>query len=327
MQRSKAPTLLVFSFSILFFLFFQFCKQNPVLGPVNPFGEDPFDAVGSFSVQLAVLAAGLALVRAYRPYPATGAPSSQALLILHSGTVALLAVAVTLVVDAIGLARSTVIGAGSPEAGMLATLLGGMAVLNLLVGWLFLRQAGRTEIPTAQRPVWRAILISTAGVLVLAFYPLGWRDASLAGTLFTIIIGILVLFLTVWAIATAIFPELDFTYEDFYDDLAAIYRRTKVRLARFTGAFEGFEKVATSPPVRRLVDWLNPRRHPWNLVILLALGMGILLAAAEAVGEGLPGNWRLARLVLSLFIIMEAAAVVTGYLLLGNYLGIYRADT
>ena len=291
---------------------------------MNPFGEDPFDAVGSFSVQLAVLAAGLGLVRAYRPYLATGAPSSQALLILRTGTVALLAVAVTLVADAIGLARSTVIGAGSPEVGMLAALLGGMAVLNLLVGWLFLRQAGRTEISATQRLVRRAILISIAGVFVLAFYPLGWRDASLAGALFTIIIGILVLFLTVWAIATAIFPELDFTYEDFFDDLAAIYRWKKVRFARFSFLFGWFEKVAALPLVRRLVDWLNPRKHHWNLVILLAVGMGIGLAAAEAVGEGLPGNWRLAGLVLSVYVSMESLAVVVGYLLFGKYLGIYH---
>ena len=78
--------------------------------------------------------------------------------------------------------------------------------------------------------------------------------------------------------------------------------------------------------MRRLVDWLNPRRHPWNLVILLALGMGILLAAAEALGEGLSSNWRLARLVLSVFVSMEGLAVATGYLLLGNYLGIYRPE-
>jgi hypothetical protein len=56
--------------AILFYLFFQITKHHPILSLVNPFVEDPYDAVGSFSFQFALFTALLSLVRAFRPYQA-----------------------------------------------------------------------------------------------------------------------------------------------------------------------------------------------------------------------------------------------------------------
>ena len=65
----KIITLITCLQTVLFILFFDFSKHNAALAPLNPFLEDPFDAVGSFAIQLSGAAALLALLRILRPYP------------------------------------------------------------------------------------------------------------------------------------------------------------------------------------------------------------------------------------------------------------------
>jgi len=86
------------------------------------------------------------------------------------------------------------------------------------------------------------------------------------------------------------------------------------------------EKLTTFPPLHRLLGWLNPRRHRWNLVILMAVAMGLLLVLVEAVAEGMAPNLSRALLVVGVYVSLEGAGVVLGYLLFGKYLGIYWAE-
>ena len=37
MQRFKLPAILLAGFAVLFYIFFQYCKQAPGLGAINPF--------------------------------------------------------------------------------------------------------------------------------------------------------------------------------------------------------------------------------------------------------------------------------------------------
>jgi len=55
-MRLKINVILSLGLAFLFFLFFQYTKHNPTLRPINVFGEGPYDAVGSFGIQLAFLA-------------------------------------------------------------------------------------------------------------------------------------------------------------------------------------------------------------------------------------------------------------------------------
>jgi hypothetical protein len=326
MPRFKLPAILLAGFAVLFYIFFQYCKQAPGLGAINPFNKDPYDAVGSFAVQLAFVAAGLALLRAFRPYSKPGPPPGQILLFLRCGSVALLAAAITLAADFIGLGRATLAEGFYPALRTLALLVGGMAVLTGLAGWLLWRSGRGVYLPTAAHPWLRAVLFGLAGGFALAVYPLGWREASLLGALFAIIAGMLFLFILVWAFTTAIFPDVEFAYADFFDDLAAVYTGVKGRLKWFQPALIWVEKMAAWPAVRRLAGWLNSRRHRWSLVVLLGISAGALLAAAEAAGEGPSSSSGVAALVFGVFVSMEVLAVVGGYLFLGKYLGIYRSE-
>lgn len=326
MPRFKASALVIFGLSILFLLFFQFCKQAPDLRPVNPFAEDPYDAVGSGGIQLALLAALLTLIHVFRPYPQSGMPSAQILLTLRGGTVALISVAVTLAPDAIGLARYLLTSGAFPATWKLAGLVGGMALLTLAAGWVFIRSARGVDVPKAPRPLGRAILISVVSILILALYPLAWRNAGVPGGIFTALAGMALLFVPVWGIATAIIPAMEFTYEDFFDDLSAIFQGLKKRLGRLAASFTWVEKVAAFPPLRRLMEWLNPRKHRWSLVVLVAVAMSLFLLLAEAVMEGMPGNLGRLLMVVSVYTGLEVAGVGLGYALLGRFLGIFRTE-
>jgi hypothetical protein len=85
-------------------------------------------------------------------------------------------------------------------------------------------------------------------------------------------------------------------------------------------------RVPSLGGARRLGTILHMRRHPWRLATLVALGAGLALGLAHAVGEGgLPPVHRLPLAVLASLIIatIEGTAVLVSYLVLGRYLGIW----
>jgi hypothetical protein len=326
MGKLKARALMVFGLSILFYIFFDFSKHASSLGAVNPFASDPYDAVGSFGIQLALLSALLTLIRAFRPYPRMEAEPGQILLTSRAGTIVLLSVTVTLSADAIGLVGSIITGGASPVAWVLAGLLSGMALITLATGWVFFNIVHSTEYTFRLRPCARAGIIFGLAILILAFYPLAWRDSSIPGGIFTVLTGMVLLFFPVWGFAVAILPATEFEYEDIFDDLSAIFQGWKKRLGRHSAPLTWLEKAAGLPPLRGLLGWLNPRRHRWNLVLLAGLAMGILLVMGETLAEGMSPNLSRVLLVVSVYVSLEGAGVVMGYLVFGKYLGIYRAE-
>jgi hypothetical protein len=326
MNRPKVATLFVFGLSILFVILFDFCKHDPVLGAANPFAEDPFDAVGSFGVQLALFSAFLTMVRVFRPYSRSGVPPAQLLLIVHGGTVVLLSVTVTLTADTIGLVRSLVSGGGSPAAGTLAGLLGGMALVTLTAGWIFVPAARSAVIPSMGAPWRRAVIISGLAILILIFYPLPWRNSGVPGAIFTALTGMAILFLTVWTAVTAIFPITENKYEDVFDDMFAIFQALSRDFGRMPRLFNWMRKLITIPQVRRLLGWLNPRRHLWNLVVLAAVALGLLLVLVEAAVEGLSTNLGRVLVVIGVYVGLESAGVLLGTQLFRKYLGLFKSD-
>jgi hypothetical protein len=64
-QRIYRLAAWIFILAFLFYLFFQVNKNGP-LGAVNPFAVDPYDAVGSFAFQIALLCSLLTYARALR---------------------------------------------------------------------------------------------------------------------------------------------------------------------------------------------------------------------------------------------------------------------
>ncbi len=322
--RVKISALATCILAVLFYLFFQISKQNPALSQVNAFAEDPYDAVGSFGVQLALLTAFLAMVRAFRPYQSNKVLDDQKWLLLRAEYVTCLAVAVTLATDVVAMIRHPSLWIDYSAGQLLAVLSGGMILLTVLVGWLIRSSARTIIVPPAQGTWLRAIAIFIVAMLLLGFYPENWHQ-SVAGALFTVLVAIVILIVTVRAAAIALSPHTEAHFEDVLDDLASIYHWLKARAGGFAVVFHLFEKMVRLPLVRAVLSWLNPRKHAWKFVILIGILMGIELVIAEMMAEGGPAAGRFV-LIVAIFIGLECAGVLAGYALLAKPLGLFRRN-
>jgi hypothetical protein len=98
-RRVHRVTALITLAAIVFYLFFQVNKGGP-FRDINPFGEDPYDAVGSFAIQGALLVGILTYARALRLRDAPS-QATKTRLILRGNLLVLSAILVTLSADAI----------------------------------------------------------------------------------------------------------------------------------------------------------------------------------------------------------------------------------
>jgi len=98
-QRIHRVTALITFAAIVFYLFFQINKGGP-FRDINPFGQDPYDVVGSFAIQGALLIGTLTYARALRLRDAPSQATKTRLILRGNGLV-LLAILVTLIADSI----------------------------------------------------------------------------------------------------------------------------------------------------------------------------------------------------------------------------------
>jgi hypothetical protein len=284
--------------------FFFAAKHQPGIASIAPFGQGPYDAVGSFGFQLALAAAALSLLRALRGYDGAGIPVAAAALILRGSVVALLAVFVTIQADAVGLLRHPRVWAHSPIGSTLAV---GLVIVALatLAGAALLGSVLR-RLATDARPSWaRGVAAAAAGILLLAIYPEVWRRAGVMGAIGTVLFGMVALLGEVWALALAIAPETAAPADDLLDDLGALVGRRNAAPNRAT-------------------RWL--RGGPWRFAAVVAVMGGGTVALSQAIGEGLPGEADRAVLVVGVFTGLEAAAILLGGALFRAPLALLRAE-
>ena len=99
LRRVHRVTALVALAGIIFYLFFHINKVEP-FRDINPFGEDPYDAVGSFAIQIALLIGLLTYARVLR-LRSDPSQVSKLRLILRGNVLVLFAIGISLVVDAV----------------------------------------------------------------------------------------------------------------------------------------------------------------------------------------------------------------------------------
>ena len=327
-KQYKVNACLAFVLAALFYLFWQISKHQPALSQVNAFAEDPYDAVGSFGTQLAVFTALLSVVRAFRPYQPNKVLDSQKVHLVRAEYITCLSVAVTLAADIVAMIRYPSVWMGFPAGQILAALVVGMALLTALIGWLIHYATRESRLPSAHHRWTRAIGISLVGVLILALYPENVPQ-SVPGELLTVVVGATLFIASVWAWGMAISPSLETHGEDFIDDLVSMYRWLKAHTGHFSVLLTPFEKTLGSSFLRPLVNWLNPRRHTWNGILLFGIFIGVLLALAEAIGEGGLGPHQIGRFAVlaTVFAVLEGSGVVLGYAFLAKPLGLFRHDS
>ena len=319
-RQRKLVSISIFLLAILFYIFFDACKHIPSLAEVNPFAVDPYDAVGSFGIQLALFAALLSLIRMFRPYTGDEIIAYQKELIRRGEMITILSIAVTLGADIVSLLRTFPAWLPSPAGRTLALMVGGMAVVTALAAWAIAHYSESQLTRGSWRP---GAIICPAGILILAVYPSFW-DESIIGGISTALLGMLLFFTLVWALSIGISTEIYQGEMDFFDDLGAVFIWIKAHYAFAGRFFQMVEKFMDHSWIRSVFGWLDLRKHPWNLVGIVAIIMGSALAAAEAIGEGIspiPGRFVIVMIV---FIGIEIAGVLFGYTLLARFLGIYH---
>lgn len=158
--------VLILALAVVFYFFFMFTKHDPAVSAVNPFAEDPFDAVGSFGIQAAAFLALLSLVSSFWRFQAF--PSGQREMFeVRTQLAAILAVLVTVAGDLVGMARSPGLWLRNAAGNELCALVGGMLFLASVLAWVVLRSWKEKAPLTSpwKRPL--TICIGIAAVLFL----------------------------------------------------------------------------------------------------------------------------------------------------------------
>jgi hypothetical protein len=320
LKSIKSTSLFVFLLSILFFVFFDKSKHIPALAKVNPFAVDPYDAVGSFGIQVALFVAFISLIRVFRPYRTNKKTANQEVLIIRGEMVVVLSVIVTLAADIISMLCHLSIWVASPYGRMLATMVGGMSAITAITGAMILH-AANTRLGHGS---WMAaVIICSLAVLILVIYPAAWDEGVLGG-ISTAIIGMVLFYAAVWVLLMGFPLEIDPQFEDFMDDLAAIYFWIKDHANFANGIFLKVENFMDKSWCQSIFKSLNPRKHAWKFIMVIAFVAGVALALVQAFGEGISSEPGRAFIVIWVFISLESMGILLGYGLFARFLGIYR---
>lgn len=197
--RLRRNTVAVCGLALLFTWAFFFAKHDPALRAIIPFGDDPYDAVGSFAVIASVLLAFTSFARVFLPrlVDRTGA----AIYVLRTQAAVASCVLVTVAADTVAMARHPSMWMGAAGQKNLLILLTALFASSCAVLSLVRNPQGP---PTIGRLA-QAACVWLGSLLVLCVYPENLIQ-GIAGHLFTVVLGDLLLFAPVAMLVRAWLP-------------------------------------------------------------------------------------------------------------------------
>ncbi|MEO6816141.1 MAG: hypothetical protein ABI177_05520 [Edaphobacter sp.] len=282
----KRNAVIVLGLAGLFCWSFLFAKHDPALRNVIPFGDDPYDAVGSLGVIVGVLVALLSSLRAFRRCRETPSVAQLGYLI-RSQQAVVLAVFLTLAVDAVAMARHASMWTGAGTRNRLLVLLGVLTLVTAAVQWLL--RAAQKRVGGSATARWGVpASVTLLAIAVLAGYPehLVGRTST---HLLTVVVADLLLLAPMRLLLNAIVP-----YEP------------------------GGEQVAKPATVGK---WSTAGQR-WAIALLGGIGIGAAAFLAEmSDGGSTPPLGRLV-LVASVYVALGLAGILAAYAFLGRPLGL-----
>ena len=286
--RPKIHAVVTLLFAVLFYRFFMFTKHDPVVSPLVPFADDPYDAIGSFCMIVSFVLAFRSVFLAFRPYRAPTHSPLASLFLARTQISIPIGVLVSLVADVIALARHPGQWIHSPASARLLLLISGMALISLGLTALF----RRSITPSASRRPGRrkALLITTLFIAALALIP----ESTIQSPglhLLAILLGFSLIAAMQAAITVAVLPYPDHS---------------------------------TSPPgpiQTRRNTWA-----PWAAMAAFGLLLGVSVFVTEAgEGSGAPANRIL--LVAALFVGSGTGLALIAFAFFRKPLGLSRKST
>ncbi len=206
--KEKINSVVVLGVAVAFQWFFMFTKHDPGLRPVIPFGDDPYDALGSFATIVDIPLCLLLLWRAFRPY-GVESPSPLQIQYLRRTQVAVpLLVLVTLAADAVAMVRHPHMWIGGSSRNELLALFGGMTVISGGALRLILGFAPKRIDSQRRATMISSGIVTALFVLGLAVYPERLIN-HLSTHLVTVLIGDLLLFVPVSVFLRFLIPDAE----------------------------------------------------------------------------------------------------------------------
>jgi hypothetical protein len=286
-QTLKRNAVIVFGLAIFFWWSFMFAKHDPRLRSIIPFGDDPYDAVGSFGTIVGVLIALLSLVRAFRPYRKQPPNNAQRRYLVRSQEAVAIAVLLTLLADTVAMARHPSLWVAAASRDELIELLGGMSVVALGVQWL-IRKSQERVAHTHSTLLVRAVFTTLVATCALAVYP--EQLIQSAGThLLTVIIAAFVLFAPMRALIISLVP-----------------------FNRKEGLAEAVPKGGSG-----ISRWQR-----WGIVVVIGVSIGAFAFVGEMSEGANPMSLIRVLFVASVFVGLGVAGLVIAYAFLGTPLGL-----
>ena len=211
----KLNSIFAICLAVVFLLFFQFTKHDPMIAVIIPFGNDPYDAVGSIGIIIAGLLGVLAFIRSFYKVLLV----RRKIIIARTQFSVVAAILITLMVDSIAMVKHIPMWFGQPGSIELLALMVGIFTLALLLSFA-IRYSIR-DICLEKRSWKKFLIISIIVIAILTIYP-EFITQSVIGELFTLIVGILILFFWMSALPEAFIP---FNIESFDSTKTQAHRR------------------------------------------------------------------------------------------------------
>ena len=285
--RFKINSVVALALTAAFGEFFMFAKHEAALAAMIPFGDDPYDSVGSFCMIVSFLLSVLCLFRAFRPYRDGGATAMQKVFLARAQMAIAIGVLATLAGDWIAMARHGAVWMGKAATGELLVPMAGMAAVSVGALVLFRRPSRGVELALVERPWRRAVLVAVLFVLVLAFFPEEIIPFVFPHFL-AIVLGFVLVAAAQAAFSVALLP------------------------------FETRETVVYAK--RRLSGWMQ-----WGGIALIGLAIGTAILMQEIYLEG-AGNAPLRQVLVLSAVCLGAgtAALLVAFGFLRKPLGLFR---
>lgn len=317
----KFNAIAVFLWSIVFTWFFFHCKHDLQLSKVNVFNVDPYDAVGSIAVQISLLASLFSMLRLSLILITKVSPDFQFLMILRGNIVALISIIVTMITDLIALIRFSESWIKNPSGLILLVLVVSFLLITILIICRTLKLAVAKSIKVEYKPFSLNNILSLTGFTILALYPVFLHE-SIPWSIITAYSGMAIQILIIRNISFIIIPSSNRNYPDLIDVTHELYKAMKSQLTLIKPFLEKIEEKLNKGKTLAFINWLNPRKHDWNLIILIAILSGVGLAVLEAIGEEWIGFNTKALLLFSIYFGGELIIIVLFFRLFRNFLGI-----
>ena len=204
--KQKIESLIVVGVAFAFQWFFMFTKHDPGLRPMIPFGEDPYDALGSMATIVNILVCLLLLWRAFRRYGGQTPSPVRIQYLPRTRAAVLLSILVTLAADAVAMVRHPHMWMGGMSQNKLVAVFIGMMAISASALYLIRSSAPKAIAPHRRGPAITSAIVMVLFLFTLAVYP-ERLTSHLSTHLLTVLIGDLLLFLPVSVLLRSLLPD------------------------------------------------------------------------------------------------------------------------